>query len=235
MDNILDEICIERIKDLIKDQTNLSKNEDPLKTYTSIDNQVNTEEVYNTFNFVNRIIYIDNDIDEEKAKEIFEAICFWNKIDENIPVKKRKKIKIFINTNGGNLYSAFTIITAIKLSKTPVYTYNIGTAFSCGFFILISGDKRFGTPYASYLFHEGACTNSGDAHKFLQWANDYKAMLERIKQITLGNTKISLAQYEEHKKDDWYFDSKTAIEYGIIDEIVRDFNFMQEENGTNDE
>ena len=112
------------------------------------------------------------------------------------------------------------MINAIKLSKTPVYTINIGAAYSGGFFIFLAGHKRFAYELSSFLFHEGSTGTSGDAGKFRNFADFYKKELDKLKSIVLKYTKISDEEYEKHIKDDWWFTADEAIKYGICDEIL---------------
>ncbi len=165
------------------------------------------------------------DIDEEVGAAIEGMIRFWNQYDDenNIPVEERKPIKIYIDSNGGDLIATLTMVDAIKLSRTPVWTINIGAAYSGGFFTFIAGHKRFTYPHASFLYHEGSTSNVGDAGKFQNFAEFYKKQLSILKEITLKYTKISPELYEEKRRDDWWIDSNEAIELGIADEIIKEF------------
>lgn len=185
----------------------------------------------NEYDFVD-IVDLDNaltrhlhlgDIDTNTADSLDSYVRFFNRMDEedNIPIKDRKPIKIYIDSVGGDVMATFTIIDTIKMSKTPVWTINIGMAYSGGFFVLLAGHKRFAYKNSSFLFHEGSTGSSGDAHKFNNWADFYKKILKKLKQHTLENSKITDEQYEDHSKDDWWFTAEEALEYGIFDEIIK--------------
>lgn len=150
------------------------------------------------------------------------VIRFWNSVDneENIPVEERKPIKIFIHSPGGLLTSTFTIIDAIKMSKTPVYTIAMGETYSGGFFTFLAGHKKFAYPHASFLYHEGATANGGDANKFRNFAKFYEVQLEQLRQVVLDNSSISEEEYEKHIKDDWWLTAEEAVNYGIADAII---------------
>lgn len=184
--------------------------------------QVDVESALSTFEFYERSIYLVEEITSEIASLVFELVNFWNRADEidGLAEDERTPIKIYINTPGGDLDATLGIIGTLKASKTPIHTIVIGTSYSGGFFIGICGDKRFGYPYSSYLFHEGSSMDGGDSHKFLQHVEFYKKQLERLKEITINNTKITKADYEVHSKDDWFFDTEDALKYGIIDKIL---------------
>ena len=151
-------------------------------------------------------------------------IRFWNEYDEshNIPVEQRIPIKIYIDSCGGSLTDTFTIIDAIKLSKTPIWTINIGCAYSGGFFTFISGHKRIAYPHSSFLFHEGSTGTSGTSSQFENYTAFYKRQLNQIKEIVLKNTNMTEEEYQEIKKDDIWYDVKDGIEKGFVDEVAEE-------------
>lgn len=197
------------IKDLIKE---LDENkEKELKTFDQL------VEYYQAYNDRNLVIA---DIGPDLAIAVDSIIRFWNKVDENIPVEERQPIKLYIHSPGGYLTSAFAIIDTVKLSKTPVHTIAIGDVYSGGFFIFLAGDKKYTYPHASFLYHEGATTNGGDANKFRNFAKFYEVQLEQLRQIVLKNSSITEEEYEKHIKDDWWLTAEEAVSYGIADEIL---------------
>lgn len=204
---------MQKLHDLIKELENNKE-----KEVKSFDQLV---EYYQCFNDRNLLI---GPIDDEIAIAVDSVIRFWNKADEeaNIPVEERKPIKLYLNSPGGYLTSTLTMIDAIKMSKTPVYTIAIGEAYSGGFFTFLAGHKRYAYPHASFLYHEGATSNGGDANKFRNFAKFYEVQLNQLKQVVLQNTKITEEEYDKHIKDDWWLTAEEAIEYGIADEIIEE-------------
>jgi len=185
----------------------------------------NYEDLLSINNFHKRIILL-TDIDEDAGEGVAELIRYYNQIDTDLGIapKDREPIKIYIDSTGGSVFAAFVIIDAIALSKTPIYTINMGAALSAGFVIFIAGHKRFAYPNAIFLFHEGS-TNSHlmDAGKFRNFANFYDLLLERSKEMILEKTNISLELYKEKRNDDWWFFANEAIELGVCDEILTSF------------
>ena len=152
-------------------------------------------------------------------------IRYWNMKDDEagIPVEERQPIKVYIDSNGGCLDDTLTMIDAISMSKTPVWTICVGNAYSGGFFTFIAGHKRIAYPLASFLYHEGSTGNMADAGKFRNFADFYTKQLDQLKDITLKYTKITPEEYQEHIKDDWWLTANEAINYGICDEIAEEF------------
>ena len=199
------------LKDLIKE---LEENKE--KELKSFDQLVDH---YQSFNDRNILI---GEIGYEIAVAVDSVIRFWNSVDNEAgtPVEERKPIKIFLHSPGGFLTSTFTMIDAIKMSKTPVYTIAMGETYSGGFFTFLAGHKKFAYPHASFLYHEGATANGGDANKFRNFAKFYEVQLEQFRQVVLNNSSISEEEYEKHIKDDWWLTAEEAVKYGIADEIL---------------
>jgi len=154
--------------------------------------------------------------------EIDSKIRFWNRQDDKagIEVGDREPIKIFIDSLGGSLTDAFTIINSIQLSRTPVITIALGCVYSGGFFIFITGDKRYAYPNASFLYHEGSAGTQGTANQFSNFAEFYKVQLKQIEDLVLNYTEIDKELYNEKKRDDWWMDVNEALKYKVCDEIL---------------
>ena len=182
------------------------------------------EDILNLDNSLDRHLYVA-DIESGIGSTIDSMIRFWNRRDEEegLNIEERKPIKIYIDSCGGSLTDAFTIIDSIRMSKTPVITIATGCAYSAGFFIFISGHKRIAYPHASFLYHEGSATNGGTASQFRNFADFYDIQLTQLKQIVLDYTDIDEDEYNKHKKDDWWITAEDAINYGIADEIAEGF------------
>lgn len=179
------------------------------------------DDLINLDGALSREVYL-NDIINGTGPTIDGYIRFWNSWDKkhNIPIADREPIKIYVDSYGGSLTDAFTIIDSIELSETPVWTICIGCAYSGGFFIMLSGDKRIAYPRASFLFHEGSTGNSGTAGQFDNYAQFYKKQLEILKQVVLNHTNLTEEDYKNIKKDDVWYNADEALEKGIIDEIA---------------
>lgn len=161
------------------------------------------------------------DIDPEVGESVEAFIRFFNQVDDDLslPAEERQPIKIFIDSCGGDLCATLTMIDAIEASKTPIWTINIGSAYSGGFFTLIAGHKRFAYPHASFLFHEGSTATGGTSGQFENYTAFYKKQLASLKDLVIKYTKITDDEYEKIKRDDIWYDTKDAIEKGIVDEV----------------
>lgn len=207
-----------KIREAIKYLTNVELIDKYLNQTELFDD---VESLVNASSTLNRELYIGG-VSDEMSSGVEAMIRFWNRTDEqeNIPVEERKPIKIFVDSWGGDQVACYTIINAIELSKTPIWTINIGAAYSAGFFIFITGHRRIAYPLSSFLYHEGSNMVVGDAHKFRNHADFYKKQLDQLKTHTLKYTKITEEEYEKILKDDYWLTAEEAIEKGVADEIA---------------
>lgn len=156
---------------------------------------------------------------------IVDDIMDFNRYDEKhgIPSGERKPIRIYINSPGGNQSEGFSVISAIELSKTPVYTVNVGQWSSMAFLIGITGHKRFSLPYMTFLMHDGfnGAFDSGskaqDKMKF-----DERFENEVVRPHVLKYSEMSGSEYDALVRVEYYMLPEDAIKHGFIDEIVTD-------------
>lgn len=198
--------------------------ESVLEMLTSPEGQIDPEKSVDTLNFLERSLYLCDEIKPGSSISFADAIRFWNTVDDidEVPVEERKPIKIYIDCPGGDINATFSIIDSIRMSKTPVWTITIGRGYSGAFFIGSAGHKRYGYPHSSYLFHEGCAQDGGDAHKFLQGVKFYEKQLSMLRKITLKQTRLTEDDYKKHRKDDLWMTAEEALKYGVIDEIIEE-------------
>lgn len=158
--------------------------------------------------------------------DISMYIMKWNKEDKGLPINERKPIKIFINSNGGDVNPVMHIVDIISISKTPVYTIGLGKIFSSGGILFVAGHKRFVFENTSCLIHDGSTIMGGDNGKVIDNFVETKRILDRIREYFIANTKITPNEFDEHSRKDWYITAEEMVKYGIADCIVKDLDII---------
>lgn len=196
---------------------------DLIKEYLNNTSEIKSiDDVSAVYDVVDRVLFLA-DVTEEICEALSHMIRMWNIVDKDIPIEERKPIKLYIDSHGGDIIAGFIAIDAIKMSKTPVYTVNMGSAYSMGLCIYVAGHKRYAYPHSTFLFHEGSVGLGADAGKFKNFSKFYEELLNKLKQHLIDNTKITPELYKEKDRDDWWFFVDEAIEYGFCDEILEEF------------
>lgn len=168
-----------------------------------------------------RTIYINNIIDESTSESITYMIMKYNRDDRGKSIENRKPIFIYINSLGGSVSDGFAIIDAVVASKTPVYTVNIGTSYSMGFLIFLSGIKRYATINSTFLCHEGSSSvydTMSKAKDRMEFENNQ--MEKHIMDYVLSRTHISESLYQEQYRKEWYMYPEEAKKLGVVTDIV---------------
>lgn len=169
----------------------------------------------------NRRMYINSGIDEYVVTDLAYHIMRYNRLDKDIPVEDRKPIILYINSPGGNVTDGYALIDAMMLSKTPVYTVNLGIAYSMGFLIFIAGQKRFSMPSATFLCHDGASGGFDSMNKLKDRIEFETGQMEQhTEEYVLERTGISKKQYRDNQRKEWYFYPDEAKKLGVVTHIV---------------
>lgn len=171
----------------------------------------------------NRVIWIDDQVEGASLK-VVEKILAYNREDFNIPVEERKPIKLFVDTPGGSVIVMWSIVNAIKMSKTPVWTINWCTAYSAGAIILAAGHKRFAMPGSTALVHSGSCYYSGNQEQVDNAKKFFDKIGKEADDFLLSRTKIDKKTFNKKKASDWYFTTQESLDNGLVDKIIESFD-----------
>lgn len=172
-----------------------------------------------------RVIVIDFEIDGSIMREVGGLILEYNRADKGIPVEKRKKIVILINSVGGDLEPTYATIAIMQMSKTPIITVNMNAAYSSAGLILLAGHKRYCVPRSQMLIHSGSASGiSGNFEDIQEGTKSYKKMVDEMREFIMSSTKIDKTLMNKNKSKDWYLDVDTQIKLGCVDEILTDID-----------
>lgn len=173
-----------------------------------------------------RAVWIDKDIDDDLFNEI-RLIIQYNREDEKdkIPVEKRKPVRIYLNSYGGALDTCFAFLDIMKLSKTPIYTYNFNACMSAAALIFVNGHKRFAMPKSTLLFHAGSASGmSGTYSQVVEQTENYKRLMSMLHDNILEHTSISKAYLTKQLKKEWYLGIKEQQQYNCVDYVLEDMS-----------
>jgi ATP-dependent Clp protease protease subunit len=170
-----------------------------------------------------RIYWLDEEIGDT-ALELVKYIFRCNKEDEGKPIEERKRILVMIDSPGGSVEVMASIISAMKLSKTPVHTCVYCNAYSAAADILACGHKRYALPFTNIMFHAGSCGYSGTQSQVDNAKKFYDNMGKRITDEVNSRTNFDKKFLKKLKTDDMYMTEVEALEYQVIDEVIDDLD-----------
>ena len=174
----------------------------------------------------NRTYWLNDEINNFTF-DLVQYIVRWNREDKDVPVDKRKPIRIIIDCPGGHLSVSETVSNIIKMSKTPIYGIALGYVASGASVIYLSCHKKFALPNSVFVLHKGSCSGvSGTYDEIVAFARDYEKQMEVLINFYIDNTKYTEEEIEENIQTDWYIRTEEALQKGIVDEIVKDIEIF---------
>lgn len=165
-----------------------------------------------------RIVFLLGEVTTENATSISATLLFLDSQDHTKP------ISLYINSPGGLVHSGlFTIIDTMNYIKAPVQTLCVGEAYSAAAMILSAGAKgmRMAFENADIMIHD---IQSGTIGSISTMDRDVKRMKnrnERLISILSKNTGQPVQKIRELFEKDTFFSAKEALEFGIIDRIIK--------------
>ena len=194
------------------------------RKYTNDDEDVEENENQDkNIYIINNHLYFSSDITPASA---FTLCKYLRSLElklkmESITMSSGVKPEIYlhITTNGGCIYSAFSIIDCFKSLSFPVNTVIDSNVSSAGTIISIHGDKRYICSNSYVLIHE---LRSGCWGKLAYIDDTYKNCLkiqDHINKIYLDRTNITKKYLKELLVKDLELNADECIRLGIADEI----------------
>jgi ATP-dependent Clp endopeptidase proteolytic subunit ClpP len=162
--------------------------------------------------------------------DITDASCFQLNKELRVVAERMKIISMLhshdpmpiylhLTTNGGQIYSAFSVIDCIQTLGVPVYTVVDGFVASAGTLISICGAKRFMLPNAYMLIHELRSEFWGKMTDIEEEIKNLKKTMDHVSGIYTKHTRISLTQLEKILKRDAIWNAEECKQKGLVDEI----------------
>ena len=162
-----------------------------------------------------RSILISGEIDKKMAEKVVSQLLL-------LEAENDDPIKVFIDSPGGDVDSAYAIFDMIRFVKPKVIMVAMGLAASAGALILLAGDKedRFGFPNSHYLIHQPLSGVRGVATEIEIHAKEIEKTRQKINALIAQETGKNLQQVEKDTDRDYWMSAEEAMEYGLISKII---------------
>ena len=191
-------------------------------------NQNNTVSVNTDTPMADRTFVLNGDIDENSIGSLCKDITKLIVADDENANKyinfQRVPITIFIQSFGGSIYDAWSLIDIMLSSNTPIYTICTGYAMSAAFLIFIAGSARVVTNHAQLMYHQISSGYWGKVKDVIEDTEWLKKDQERVEEFVLNRTLLTKEELDEsyNAKKDLVFSGKECIIKGIADNLWED-------------
>lgn len=163
-----------------------------------------------------RIVFMGMPIDDYVANYVIAQLLFLEAEDPD------KDIFMYVNTPGGSVTAGLAIYDTMQYIRPDINTLCLGQAASMGALLMAAGakGKRFGLKYSRFLLHQIMSGVQGQATDIEIQANEILRIGEMIDEILAHHTGKTKEQIKSDSDRDFFMDSKEAMAYGLIDEVL---------------
>jgi ATP-dependent Clp protease, protease subunit len=164
-----------------------------------------------------RIIFLGTPIDEQVANLIVAQLLYLSHEDPD------KSIQMYINSPGGQIYAGLAILDTMKMIPNKISTVAVGVTASFGTVLLAAGTKgqRFALPHATIHMHQPLGGAQGQASDIEIQAKEILRLKARLNEIMAEATGQTLEVIERDTERDYYLDAQAAVDYGLVDQILK--------------
>ncbi len=164
-----------------------------------------------------RIIFLGTGIDDNVSSLIIAQLLFLESEDP------AKDISMYINSPGGVVTSGFGILDTMSYIKPDISTICMGQAASMAAVILSSGTKgkRSALENSRVMIHQPLGGVHGQATDIEIHTKEILYLKDCLNKILSDNTGKTLKTIEKDTNRDYFLSADEALEYGLIDEIVK--------------
>ena len=163
-----------------------------------------------------RILWVAGPVEDHMSTIVQAQLMFLDNTDKT-------DITMHIDSPGGSVKSGLSMVDVMQYISCDIRTVNTGMAASMGSVLLGAGTKgkRSSLRFSKTMLHQtsgGAGGNIQDARiNFVEWEKTNKILFELLGEFC-GK---SPEQVTEDASRDFWLSADEALEYGILDEIVK--------------
>ena len=165
-----------------------------------------------------RIVMLDTDVNEHSASLIVAQLLF-------LESQGNEDINFFINSPGCVVTAGMAIYDTMQFIKPDVSTIVMGQACSMGSLLATAGapGKRKMLPNARHMIHQPSGGAGGQATDMEIQVEEILKMKRNLTQIYVDHNSKgkTFEQFKNDMERDKFMSAEEALEYGLIDEIVK--------------
>ena len=166
----------------------------------------------------NRIVFLIGEINYARATEVIMKLLYLDNL------KRASEINLYVNSPGGSVDDTMAIYDTMRFLSSPIATFCIGRAQSGAAVILAAGTKgkRHALPHAKIMLHQPWGGVTGQASDIKIQAQEIIKAKKMINELLSKHSGQPVERIEQETERDRYMTADEAMEYGLIDEVLRE-------------
>jgi len=186
---------------------------------TVIESSGRGERMYDIYSLLlkERIVFLGTPINDQIANLIVAQLLYLAGEDPE------REIRLYINSPGGIIYHGLAVYDAIQQVSAPVSTYAIGVTASMATMLLAAGTKgrRYALPHATVHMHPAGGGAQGYTPDVEIQYKELLRMQRLLHELLSKHTGQPIEKIADDFDRDRYMSAEEAVEYGIIDEVLK--------------
>ena len=167
-----------------------------------------------------RVIFVVGQVEDYMANLIVAQLLFLE--SEN----PEKDVHLYINSPGGSVTAGMAIYDTMQFVKCDVATLVIGQACSAGSLLAMAGakGKRYALRNSRIMIHQPLGGAQGQAVEIEIQAKEILYLKKTLNSLLAEHTGQSLEKINEDTERDYFLSPDEAVDYGIIDKVIKNDN-----------
>ena len=167
-----------------------------------------------------RIIFLGTEVNDQVSDSLVAQLLFLEAEDPN------KDIQIYINSPGGSVTAGLAIYDTMQQINPDIVTICFGVAASMGAFLLSGGTKgkRLALPNSRIMIHQPLGGAQGQAVEIEIQAKEILFLKETLNKLLSEHTGQPLQKIVEDTERDYFLSPGEAVNYGLIDKVIKNDN-----------
>jgi len=164
-----------------------------------------------------RVVFLVGPVEDEVASLVVAQLLYLESENPD------KEIQFYINSPGGSVSAGLAIYDTMQFVTSEISTLCIGQALSISALLLAGGadGKRYCLPHTRIMLHQPLGDFEGPATDINIHAREILQVRRQLDGILARHTAQSLQRIREDTERDYFMDPGSAMEYGLIDEILQ--------------
>jgi ATP-dependent Clp protease protease subunit len=164
-----------------------------------------------------RVVFIVGPVEDHMANLVVAQLLYLESENPD------KDIHLYINSPGGAVTAGMSIYDTMQFIKPDVSSICVGQAASMGALLLAGGakGKRFCLPHSRMMIHQPLGGFQGQASDIDIHAKEVLKLRDQLNRVLAHHTGQSVEQIAKDTDRDNFLGPDEAVEYGLVDKVLR--------------
>jgi len=174
---------------------------------------------------VNNRVYFYSEVTRAKILTLNKKIrslniSLLNQVNTLGLEEPQARIMLHINSFGGSVFAGFAAVDYIKKTEVPVASVIDGCAASAATLMSVVAAERYMHEHSFMLIHQLSAASWGKYEDLKDDMTNNDLLMDTIRDIYVKHTKIPRKKLKEILTRDLWWDARTCLEYGLVDDIL---------------